>query len=689
MDAREQYDDEIDLMALAGTLWRGKWIIIIFMWATILMGGYYAFRIAVPMYPAHVSMVLEEDGPQFGGGDLGELLAMTGIGAGGGGGVDTELEVIQSRSIVGRLVDVLELDRLPEFNSSLRDPGPLDELLDTLMSLLGEVAVAPQQSEQQVRNDVITSVIEAIDASVVRGTNVIEVTITTKDPDLSVVMANTLSQIYIEDRIQARLEGLESGTYLLSGRIAEMRQDLEDLQTQLANFAEESEIVSPEIYAAQLFQLRELRDHLSDARERQQEASARLDSLMSLSEAGDIDAFIASADEFRLNRALAQYRDGIIAIDDLRADIDSFLLQMQAAVEREAEQVAALERSEADFSSQVQQMAQDMVTMQQLEREAEIAGLIYGSYSARFQQMNVQQGLEEEDIRILSAAFPMEASSPRKAIILALSGIIGMLFGAGIVLLREMRFAGFRTLDDIKDTGVDGVVGMLPIIPGRKQKNVIANLKSKKGAQASRSLQSFRTSLLMANHDHPIKVIMVTSSVQKEGKSTTSIGLARSLSGLGKKVLLIETDTASQVCSECLEVSSQVPLSDMIEDGKVSQDALPYVGEFGFHVIIATQRDVNTLDLLASDGFANLLLRLREIFDYIVIDTPPLLEASEARVIGARADASVYVVKWNSTTKTQMLQGVDMLSEVNVRVDGVVLNQVDGRKLKSYGYAGH
>ena len=113
-----------------------------------------------------------------------------------------------------------------------------------------------------------------------------------------------------------------------------------------------------------------------------------------------------------------------------------------------------------------------------------------------------------------------------------------------------------------------------------------------------------------------------------------------------------------------------------------------YVEELGFDILTATRSDKNAADIFASQRFSELLTELREYYDYILIDSPPVLAVPDARLIGAISDANIYVVEWNKTTCAQVDQGLDMLSSIGVNTIGLVLNQIDPHKTKTYGYTG-
>jgi Mrp family chromosome partitioning ATPase len=121
---------------------------------------------------------------------------------------------------------------------------------------------------------------------------------------------------------------------------------------------------------------------------------------------------------------------------------------------------------------------------------------------------------------------------------------------------------------------------------------------------------------------------------------------------------------------------------------KEFKDVNPFVEELGFDILSATRSDMNAADLFASERFPKLLTELREYYDYIIIDSPPVLSVPDARLISTISDISIYIVKWNKTTHAQVEQGIDMITSMGVKTIGLVLNQIDSNKAKTYGYTG-
>jgi polysaccharide biosynthesis transport protein len=209
--------------------------------------------------------------------------------------------------------------------------------------------------------------------------------------------------------------------------------------------------------------------------------------------------------------------------------------------------LSALEASESILAKQIERQSQELIVLQQLERETEAARLLYESFFTRLLEMNVQLGLETADGRLLSTAIQRGPSSPIKSKILILGGAIGLMMGASLVLFWELRFSGYRSVNELRDQSGYSVLAAVPLIPVRDRKNIISYLKTKPESMVSEAVRNLRTSILMSNLNQVKQVIMLTSSVPKEGKTILSFALAQNMVGLGKRILLIEADIRRRV----------------------------------------------------------------------------------------------------------------------------------------------
>ena len=678
---------EIDLIKLAASLWRGKWIILAFVLFGVCVADFYVRHIAVPLYPATAKIALKENPPEK---ILTDIESLMSNGPITDTGINTELVVLRSGDLVGKLVDSLDLINQPVFNPLLREPRLSSQIRTQLFTFFGVASEKPKtpRSPAEVRLIVINSVLNTMVFSNTRNTRVINISVTTTEAALSALIANKMATLYIENQIQIKLDALASATEFLSRRTSELKYDFEALNTQLSNFSSQSELVNPDILKSQEIQLRDLRTRLGEKAETFAEKTETQTVLLSFREAGNLQALINHADDFRLNRAFSEYRNNQISLDGLNLQVELFMLDNEVEAEREQAQLSALEASESLLAKQIEWQSQELIVLQQLERETDAARLLYESFFTRLLEMNVQLGLETADGRLISTAIQSGPSSPIKSRILSYGGAIGLMMGASFVLFWELRFSGYRSVNELREQSGYSVLAAVPLIPVRERKNVISYLKTKPESLVSEAVRNLRTSIIMSNLNQVKQVIMLTSSVPKEGKTILSFALAQNMVGLGKRILLIEADIRRRVHSVEIDRSNTVALLDLVAGDKKWKEVSLYVEEFGFDILTASRSDKNAADIFASQRFSELLTELREYYDYIIIDSPPVLAVPDARVIGAISDANIYVVEWNKTSSAQVDQGLEMLSSIGVNTIGLVLNQIDSRKTKTYGYTG-
>jgi len=680
-------DGDIDLVKLAASLWRGKWIVLVFVLFCVVFADFYVSYVAVPLYSATTKIALKENQPEKILTDIESLMANGPI---TDTGINTELEVLRSRDLIGKLVDSLDLTNQPDFNPLLREPRLSNQIKTQLFAFFGVVSEKPKisRSPEEVHSIAISSVLNAMAFSNTMKTRVINISVMTTKPDLSARMANKMAELYIENQIQFKLDALASATEFLSSRTSELKNDFENLKTKLANFSSQSELVNPTILKSQEIQLRDMRTRLMEKAEIIAEKSDRRTILQSFRETGNLLGLIKHADDFRLNRTISEYRNNKISLDDLNMGIEQFMLKIDVDLEQEQKQLSALEASEFLLTKQIERQSKELLVLQQLKRETETSRLLYESFFTRLQEMNVQLGLETADGRLLSTATQSGPSSPIKRKVLSLGGLIGLIIGASLILFWELRFSGYRSVNELRDKSGYSVLAGVPLIPLRNRKTAISYFKTKPNSMVSEAVRNLRTSILMSSPNQDNKVIMLTSSVPKEGKTILTYALAQNMVGLGKRILLIEADIRRHVHSVKIDRKNTVALLDLMMGHREFKDVNLFVEELGFDILTATKSDMNAADLFASGRFPKLLTELREYYDYILIDSPPVLSVPDARLISTLSDVNIYIVKWNKTTRAQVDQGLDMISSISDKTIGLVLNQIDPYKTKTYGYTG-
>lgn len=677
-------DDEIDLGALFATLWRGRLWIVLGGLIALFAGGYYAFGVATPLYTTTASVALESRQEQI----VDIESVMSGL-SGDQVTINTEVEVLRSRRLIGKVVDDLNLVADPEFNKTLRDEpllslGAISGVVRE--NILGQPARNGQKSDQAIRDAVINAALEQITVSNVRQSYVFNISVVTEDPAKSARIANRLAELYVEDQIVLKFEKTAEATEWLTERVAELQIELESSEIELKDFSSNTDLISPEGLVALNRQLKDLRDRQGDVVATVQANRMRVDALNAALESTDLTRMAEAANDAALDRLIV---GGVVttAPERFQQRFEDVLARAVLERDRSESQQEAIALSILEISKSIETQSDELVALQQLQREAEASRLIYEFFLSRLKETSVQQGLQQAESRILSyAVVPNEPSAPRAGMILALSLILGTMGGSGLVLLREFSQNTFRTAEDLEAKTGSAVVGQIPLVPARSRKKVLQYLQEKPNSAVAEAIRNLRTSLLLANLDKHPKVIMSTSSVPGEGKTTQSLSLALNLAGLNKKVLLIEGDIRRRVMNTYFDIPEKRGFLSVMLGETSLEAALTQLPGMNFDVLFGEKSQTNAADIFSSDRFGAFLDELRERYDYIIIDTPPVLAVADARIIGRWVDTTVYTVQWDKTTHRQVLEGLKSLKQVQIKVAGLVLSQVSPRGMKRYGY---
>lgn len=680
--------NDFDMLAMVRSLWRGKYWVLLVVLLTTLIGGTYAYVLATRVYTSDATVVLESRQEQV----VDIESVVTGL-SGDQATINTEVEVIRSRRLAEKLLDRLNLIEDPEFNFSLR-PQPRFSVRRELAKLrteyLGPRVGSAEPSERRELDATIDNVLKAISVTNIRQSYVFRITVTTESAQKSADMANALSQLYILEQLETKFEATEKATNWLTERVAELQVQLEAAEAEVKEFNTSADLVSAEGLAGLNVQIKDLRDRARETQTLETTAQARLTELRAISDSGDLDAIDAAIADPTLSRIIRFIKQSNQANPDLtavNARMEQIISRAQLELTRASSQRAAIESSIVEQEEQVQVQSADLVKLQQLEREADASRLIYEFFLNRLKETSVQQGVQQADSRILSqAVVPTSPSAPRKSLIMGMSVLMGLLLGCGIVILRELSQNTFRDTTELEARTGYTVIGQIPSIPARRRKNVLKYLHDKPTSAAAEAIRNLRTSVLLSNLDNPPRVIMSTSSLPREGKTTQSFALTQNLVGLGKSVLLIEGDIRRRVFSEYFDLPKDKGLLSVLSGDVALKDAAVRVEELGADILVGEKTKTNAADIFSSERFRTFVDNVRNEYDYIVIDTPPVLAVPDARIIGKSVDAILYAVKWDSTKHRQVRDGLRAFEDVNVRVTGLVMSQVNAKGMKRYGY---
>lgn len=685
MTPQQPEEDVIDVGQLLSTLWRGKWVIGLITSLTILAGGYYAFVAATPLFRSTAVVMLEMKQER-----IVDLQSVVGGLTGDTSEVNSEVEVLRSRGLLGKVVDQLELVKDPEFNKELQPVSVLDGFKTGLKSFFG---VLPDESdlpksEQKKRNRdaVISALLEQITVRNIPLSLVFEVVVEAENPEKSTLIADTIVEIYILNQLEVKFEAMEQATTWLTGRVGELQVQLETSEAKVSEFSASTDLISIEVLQAQEIQLKDLRERIESARSATENAALRVQKLTA---ADSRESRVELANDARLNRLFDQVATNEQIATAFDTQFSRVLIRAKLELTRADQQLGALMASAEEMEEQITSRSQDLITLQQLTREADAVRLLYEYFLTRLKETSAQQGIQKADSRILSnAVVPIEATSPKKSIVLAISGILGMMFGSALILLRDARNLGFRAARDLELHTGYSVLGQIPQIQARNRKKVLDYLASKPASAAAEAVRNLRTSVFLSSVDSPPKVILSTSSVPGEGKTTNSLALAQNLNGLGKSVLLIEGDIRRRSFKEYIDDLPEKGLVSVMTGERTLKDAIFPTPLLGADLLVGEKTSTNAADLFSSKKFKALIDEACARYDVIIIDTPPVLLVPDARIIAQVCDAVLFTVHWDKTSKDQVDESLRLFHNSNQKITGFILSQINAKRMKRYGYGG-
>jgi capsular exopolysaccharide synthesis family protein len=645
-----------------------------------------------PSYRANATIALEVAQER-----LVNFESVTGGFGGDDAAITTEIEVILSRGMLTKLNNELDLVNHPYFNPALatnNSPTPLEAIVERseawLISRdwLPEPAPRSLPSEAQLREIITTRLAGMISVTQKDWSYVLVISAISPEPVLSANLANALSRLYVEDRLEVKFEKSRDATRWLSGRVADLQLDVEKSAGELKRFLAEADLVDEETLTTLNLRLKDQRERLNEALALKSAAETR-GQLLLQSKDNSFSEKARSAQDPSLDRLLVRINGGDGTAERLfETRFAQLVSRYEEMALRHGEQAAVLERAVKRQEEEIEQQSSELVRVEQLRREAEANRLLYEYFLTRLKETAVQEGLQQADARIISPAIiPSGSFNPNGNRIELIGLVIGLLIGGGSMLFREQLVTSIRTPEDLEKSTNLPIVGQIPRIPGRTRRATVNYIVSKPNSAPIEAIRNLRTSLILTNLDTPPQVIMVTSAVPGEGKSTICVALAQNYSGLGKKVLLIEGDIRRRTLTKFVDVPDKnIGLMEVLSNTVELEDAVQKPKNFRFDLLLGNDMSANPADILSSKQFSEFIENARQTYDIIIFDTPPLLVVSDARIVGQFADAILFAVLWNKTSKAQVKDAISELVSVGLEVTGTVLSNIDPSGIKKFGY---
>jgi polysaccharide biosynthesis transport protein len=618
--------------------------------------------------------------------------------------IETQSKVLTSETLALQTIRNTGLAANPEFSAG----GVPSE------------AIATGSLANQKRPPEVAAFLGSLSVRRIPNSRLMEVSYESTDPVLAARILNAHLENFKAQNIQSRYEATLEATRFLTSQLNELKLTVKQSEDARINYERQNQIWSVDDKSNITTQrLADLDKQLTDA----QGETLKKQALYEYAKAGDIDAVPeiradALLQELQKKRAdfavliteaLNQYGPNFPKVQRLQAqmkEVDDqiareskgIILQLESDY-REAKQREELIRQALEVQkAETNNMAEKMVQYNILKRESEADKTLYEGLLTKLKEAGISEGLKSSNLRVVDPAMiPSYPARPAKARNIALAFLVGLVGGIGLALLREYLDNTVKTPDDIETLTRLPSLAVVPAFgdsANRKRRLGIFGGSSTNGhekrielvaqhlpkSQMSEAFRALRTALLLSQPDHPPQVILVTSALPREGKTTAAANLAVTLAQLGDKTVLVDADLRKPGVGRLLNLgtgkyaglSSYLAGVSTLDLVTVPHPAIPNLA-----AIPTGPLPPNPADLLSSHKLADAIVELRTKFKFVVIDSPPIMAATDAVILSVQADGVLLVVRSGETPKEAFTRTCDLLISVKSRLLGVVLNAVD------------
>ena len=692
----EPAERKLDLRTYLNFLWRNWMFIGAMLVLSLLVGIVYLIH-ATPLYTSTVQILLEPQQERV---------------AGAGGDlvpsqvynyqmIESQLSILNSEPLLRRVVVKEQLAGSPPTDAPLND----DE----------------KSAQAQRIQDAINSLRGALKAKRLGESTAFDISITWTDPKQAGRIANAVADAYIVDQLDTRLEAAKRTSGWLSDRIVDLRKQLRESEEAVAQFRKDNGLVrsGPNVTLNEQ-QLSDLNSKLVAARADAAEKKTRvdylddvvagkktLDALPDNLQSGNsmMSALRSKLADVSQRQAdlLARYSSRHPAVVNVEAEKRDIERSISVEAQRMAQTVrseyslakareSALEQALREATGQGGLDSEASIRLRELERTAAVNKTLFEEFLQKAKISDERSTFQVRDVRIVMPAQPGWQSFPNSQRVLTTALLFGLALGIGGAFLIEMLNHGFTTPRQVED------FLKLPVLASIHQMDDGERTKGKRTLSLPRyqiehplsafseAMRTLRSGIHMLDVDRPPKLIHVTSTRPGEGKTTIAMSLAISAALSGLKVVLVDADLRHPSVSRFFKLEQEKGLVDLLTSGSVNE--LPMFRQDGIAVIPAGSKTLNPSDILSSERMKLFVNYLKENFDYIVIDSPPVGPVVDPIILSDLADKSIFVVQWASTPRDLVENCVRKISSQK-RVGGIVLNLVKQSRAKKYGSEYH
>ncbi|HTV28339.1 MAG TPA: polysaccharide biosynthesis tyrosine autokinase [Xanthobacteraceae bacterium] len=567
------------------------------------------------------------------------------------------------------------------------------------------------------------------------------------NPDRAAQIANAVADAYVVDSLEAKYQTTKRAAIWLQDRLKELREQSTAAERAVVAYKTKNNIVDTGGRLLGEQQLAELNSALIQAQAATAEAKARYDQVQQILNGGDVDpatAATATVADTLHNDVITKLREQYLEMDARESEwaakygathlavvnLRNQMAEIRRTIYEELQQIAQTYKSDYDIAVARQQSVQNslnkvvgesqttneaQITLRDLQSSAETYRALYDNFLQRYMESVQAQSFPISDARLItSASRPLSKSAPKPGLVLALAGLTGLILGGGLGMLRDIADRVFRSTGQISDHLDANCVAVIPLIKGLPSNS--ASRKAHRGASVpgtrtitrdtslrwtvvdsplsrfTESVRAIKVAVDLSNAAKANKVIGITSSLPNEGKSTIAVSLAGLIAHGGGRAVLVDCDLRKPALSRALAPDAQAGLLELITGKAALEDVVwnePSSG-LAFLPAVVPSRLNHASEILASAPTRKLFEKLRETYDYVIVDLSPLAPVVDVRVMTPLVDSFLFAVEWGRTKFDVAEHALGNAQGVHDNLLGVVLNKADMNALGRYeGYRGN
>ena len=703
----------------AWSLWRHKWVLLlcILLVPAIAWAG---LKQLTPLYTSSASVIYEPAAY-----NQKELQSILTPDTTTDEVITTQVQVIQGLHSAERIADRFDLDQNPEFNYSLRPKttyaaitsgiasgveGGIAFLIRPVFPEAADslVAAAHPATPEDIHRSVIVAVQNAITAEAVRQSHVIDVSFTSKSRTLAADVANELATLYISDQLQLKFDAVRSANKWLEGQAHELQQQVQANENKIAQYRASQGLtqgvqanLATEAVSRLSSNLDQANNELAQAEGQVSAAHGRMGSSAQAAISPSVVALRAQRDTLSaqlqsLMSHLGPNHPTVISMrqqlsvlsSEVNAETGQVMAASDAAVRAARAKVAGLQEQLRDARERVATAGQAEIPLDAMQREGDASRNLLQTVLDSMQRLAQQAAIETSDARVVSAALPMsEPSYPKTKVLMPAAVLLGFCVGFLLVYLLELTQSKFRSGYDIRNVLGLNCLAQIPQIDREKEgvSGIEEYLVQKPFSLGAEQVRALRAALWLGA-SRP-KVVAIAAARPGEGKTTTSICLGRSASLAGERIVVVECDTRKPSFAKLMGIKEKTGLLEFLSGTAPLEDVIHTDKLTSFDYIPAgVAGRSNSHALFMSENMVLLLERLRRDYDLVVLDLPPVIAMTDARIVSSLAEATLLCVRWQTTPRAVAKHCYEMLQDAGANVVGAALTRVN---MRAHARSGH